>query len=62
MAGPWLRSPEQGARKSIWLATPEAAGVTDGYFADCRRKQPSRAGRDDEAASGLWTISEELTS
>jgi hypothetical protein len=34
--------------------------MTGGYFVDRKQKQPTRAARDDEAASRLCTISEEL--
>jgi NAD(P)-dependent dehydrogenase (short-subunit alcohol dehydrogenase family) len=61
LAGPLLRSPERGARTSIWLATsPEVAGVTGRYFVDCKERRPGRAALDDEAARRLWAVSEEL--
>jgi NAD(P)-dependent dehydrogenase (short-subunit alcohol dehydrogenase family) len=60
--GRWLlKSPEQGARTSIYLASsPEVADVTGKYFADSKPKTPAPAGRDDAAARKLWDVSVEL--
>lgn len=59
---PFIRTPEQGAATSVWLASsPEVEGVTGRYFRDRREVVPSRAARDDEAARRLWRESEELT-
>ncbi|MBV9775182.1 MAG: SDR family oxidoreductase [Gemmatimonadetes bacterium] len=59
---PFLRTPEQGASTSVWLASSaEVEGVTGRYFRDEREVVPSRAALDDEAARRLWKISEELT-
>jgi NAD(P)-dependent dehydrogenase (short-subunit alcohol dehydrogenase family) len=56
-------SPDQGARTSIYLATaPELEQVTGRYFERGREVPSSRASRDEEAASRLWSVSEELTS
>lgn len=56
------RSPEQGARTSIYLASaPEVAGVTGQYFFDQRAVKSSRESYDEAAAKRLWEISEELT-
>ena len=45
----------------MWLAaSPDAEGESGGYFYDCRRKEPSLAAHDDEAARRLWEVSEEL--
>lgn len=61
IASPFLRSPEKGAQTSIFLASsPELDGVTGKYFADSKEKQPTSIAQDDEAASRLWTASEEL--
>lgn len=58
----FLRTPEQGADTSVWLASsPELEGVTGRYFRDRREIVPSRAALDDEAARRLWRVSEELT-
>jgi NAD(P)-dependent dehydrogenase (short-subunit alcohol dehydrogenase family) len=54
-------SPEQGARTSVYLcSSPEVEGVTGKYFAKCKEKTPSANARDEEAASRLWEVSEDL--
>ena len=59
---PFMRSPRQGARTSVYLAAaPEVEGESGGYFRDCRRIQPSPAARCDEAAARLWSESVRLT-
>jgi retinol dehydrogenase 12 len=59
---PFMRSPEQGARTSVYLASsPEVADRTGGYYRDCRRVEPSAAARCDEAAARLWSESLRLT-
>ena len=58
----FLRTPEEGARTAVWLASsPEVAGVTGKYWIDERPVDPSPAARDDAAARRLWEISEEMT-
>ena len=57
----FLRTPEQGARTSVVLATaPELADVSGRYFAREREITPSRLARDDDAARRLWEYSEQL--
>jgi NAD(P)-dependent dehydrogenase (short-subunit alcohol dehydrogenase family) len=58
---PFLLSPENGARTSIYLASsPEVAGVSGQYFARCKPATPSRRARDDDSARRLWELSEKL--
>ncbi len=58
---PFFKSPEAGARTSVFLASsPDVSGVTGRYFANCREKQPSAAAHDDEYARRLWNASEAL--
>ena len=58
---PFFRSPERGARTSVWACTaPELEGVSGRYFSDCREKQPSAAATDDAAARRLWDASAKL--
>lgn len=58
---PFARTPEKGARTSIYLAaSPEVDGVSGAYFYDCREKDPSAVARDHESARRLWAVSEEL--
>ena len=58
---PFILTPEQGARTSVYLAaSPEVADITGRYFVKCRPRTPSAAARDEAAARRLWTVSEEL--
>jgi retinol dehydrogenase-14 len=62
VVGLFLRSPEQGARTSVHLATSDdVLGKTGGYYASCRPKKAAAHAFDDTAARRLWQISEELT-
>jgi len=57
-----MRSPERGARTSVYLASsPAVEGQSGGYYRDCRRLEPSAAARCDEAAARLWSESVRLT-
>jgi NAD(P)-dependent dehydrogenase (short-subunit alcohol dehydrogenase family) len=57
----FFKSPEQGARTSLYLATaPEAAGVSGRYFVNAKEKQPGAAALDDALAERLWTETERL--
>lgn len=59
---PFLKSPEQGARTSIYLASsPEVADVSGEYFANCTRRPGSRESRDADVARRLWEVSERMT-
>jgi NAD(P)-dependent dehydrogenase (short-subunit alcohol dehydrogenase family) len=59
---PFLKTPERGARTSVFLATsPDVAEISGRYFSNCREARPSSAARDDAAARRLWALSEELT-
>lgn len=61
IAGPFFRSPAQGARTSVYLASsPDVADVTGAYFVSRRATKPSAAARDDEVARRLWAESERL--
>ena len=58
---PFILTPEQGARTSVYLASsPDVAGVTGRYFVRCRSRTPSAAARNEAAAARLWSTSEEL--
>jgi NAD(P)-dependent dehydrogenase (short-subunit alcohol dehydrogenase family) len=60
--GLFMKTPEQGARTSIHLASaPALEGVNGRYFADSREKEPLPHARDDAAAKRLWEVSEALT-
>ncbi len=59
---PFLKSPEQGAATSVYLASsPDVSGVTGAYFADRRPKRSSKASYDRALAGRLWEASAELT-
>lgn len=61
LAKPFMKSPEDGARTTIHLATsPEVAGVTGEYFASSRRAWSTPASRDAAAARRLWDLSAEI--
>ena len=55
----WMKTPEEGARTSVYLATsPEVAGVSGRYFIDSRPVATLKANAaDDEAARTLWEVS-----
>lgn len=56
-----MRSPEEGARTSIYCATaPELAAVSGRYYDSCREKRPSPVATP-ELAAELWARSEEWT-
>jgi retinol dehydrogenase-14 len=53
--------PEAGARTSVYLASsPEVAGVTGGYFVNCKPAEPGALAKDTQAAARLWALSEDL--
>ena len=57
----FFKSPEQGARTSLYLATaPEAAELSGRYFANAKEKTPGAAALDDALAERLWTETERL--
>ena len=59
---PFMKTPEQGARTSIYVATsPTLEGVTGKYFANCKEAKSSAESTDLAAASRLWKVSEEMT-
>ncbi|MHB8572185.1 MAG: SDR family oxidoreductase [Candidatus Dormibacteria bacterium] len=59
---PFSRTPARGAETLVWLCdSPDASEESGGYFVDQRRRDPSRAARDEEAAERLWSLSAEQT-
>jgi len=59
---PLLRTPEEGAATSIWLATSSAVeGVSGRYFKNCREARSSRVTYDVEVARRLWDVSARMT-
>jgi NAD(P)-dependent dehydrogenase (short-subunit alcohol dehydrogenase family) len=60
---PVMRTPDFGARTPIYLAiAPRVAGVTGGYFVNCKQKKSARITYDLAIAEKHWQISEQLTS
>jgi NAD(P)-dependent dehydrogenase (short-subunit alcohol dehydrogenase family) len=59
---PFLKTPERGARTSVFLASaPAVERLTGLYYINLEPARPSPAARDDGAARRLWRISAELT-
>jgi NAD(P)-dependent dehydrogenase (short-subunit alcohol dehydrogenase family) len=57
----FMKTPEKGAKTSIYLATSaEVEGVSGRYFVNCREKKPAPHATDPSTARRLWEISEEL--
>jgi retinol dehydrogenase 12 len=62
LGGPFLRSPQHGARSLVWLASSDQAATLSGaYVEDEKVVVPSLQARDDTLALGLWERSAELT-
>lgn len=58
---PFLATPEQGARTTLYLATaPEVERVTGKYFVSSKEARSSRASYDRTIGARLWTITEQL--
>lgn len=54
----FMKSPDKGARTSVYLATsPEVSDVSGRYFANCREVSSTSQTRDRELAARLWEIS-----
>ncbi|HTX32718.1 MAG TPA: SDR family oxidoreductase [Solirubrobacteraceae bacterium] len=61
LAGPFMRSPERGARSLVWLALSEEAAELDGeYIENEKVATPSEQARDDTLARELWERSAAL--
>jgi NAD(P)-dependent dehydrogenase (short-subunit alcohol dehydrogenase family) len=61
LIGPFLRTPEYGARTGTFLATAEdGARATGAYFAAGRRREPAREALQDDLAAGLWEATARL--
>ena len=58
---PFMKTPEQGAATSIYLASsPEVEGVTGTYFARGKPAKSNKLSYDRDAAARLWRISADL--
>ncbi|HME02603.1 MAG TPA: SDR family oxidoreductase [Solirubrobacteraceae bacterium] len=61
LAGPFLRSPERGARSLVWLAVADQAASLDGeYVQDEKVVAPSAQAQDETLAAALWERSAQL--
>eukprot|EP00798_Chlamydomonas_sp_ICE-L_P009169 gene9169-16301_t len=61
-ANVFLKSPQQGAETSIFLASsPNVEGKSGKYYSDCKVTATTPASNDKAVASKLWQLSEELT-
>jgi hypothetical protein len=59
--GPFLGSPETGARSLLWLALDPAAGELRGQYVEKERPvEPSAQAQDDRLARELWERSQAL--
>lgn len=58
---PFMKTPEQGAATSIYLASsPKVEGVTGRYFAKGKARTSNKASYDTDAAARLWQVSADL--
>ena len=58
---PFMKTPQQGAATSIYLASsPKVEGVTGTYFANGRPQSSNKASYDTAAAARLWQVSADL--
>jgi NAD(P)-dependent dehydrogenase (short-subunit alcohol dehydrogenase family) len=54
-------TPEKGAETIVYLASsPDVASISGEYFYQCRPATPTAAGRDDVAATRLWSESAKI--
>jgi retinol dehydrogenase 14 len=57
----FMKKPEQGAERSVYLASsPEAEGLTGQYFASRTPKESHRASYDTAITARLWQVSADL--
>jgi NAD(P)-dependent dehydrogenase (short-subunit alcohol dehydrogenase family) len=58
----FLKTPEQGARTTIYLASsPQVEGITGKYYSDCKEKTSSRESYDLNIARRLWNVTAQMT-
>lgn len=59
----FVKTPVQGAQTTIHCAVSEDLENVSGlYFSDCKPKECSPLGKDDEVAKKLWDVSAKLVS
>jgi NAD(P)-dependent dehydrogenase (short-subunit alcohol dehydrogenase family) len=58
----FLKTPEQGAQTTIYLATsPSVEGITGKYFSNCKEKTSNKESYDLGVARRLWDVSAQMT-
>jgi Dehydrogenases with different specificities (related to short-chain alcohol dehydrogenases) len=58
---PFMKTPQQGAATSVYLASsPDVEGVTGKYFANRRLETSNKTSYDHDAATRLWQVSAAL--
>jgi retinol dehydrogenase-14 len=56
-----MKTPAQGARTPIYLASsPQVQGITGRYYVNRKPKTSSKASHDTIAAARLWQVSADL--
>ncbi|MEY2988655.1 MAG: hypothetical protein RJB13_2176 [Pseudomonadota bacterium] len=61
-ARPFLLSPEQGAKTSLYLATEDSPAQCHGaYFKNCKEVKPSQFAFNEQMSKSLWDTSIKLT-
>lgn len=61
LGSPFMRTAEKAARTGTHLATSADAASTSGeYWANSRRRRPSREAQSDEVALRLWDVTERM--
>ena len=61
MLKPFFRTPEEGARTAVFLATDESVeGITGGYFYNCEIAKSSKMSKDMKLAKQLFVFSKKL--
>ena len=61
LARPFMKTPEQGAKTSLYAATsPDLEGVSGKFFMNRRQARTSKASYDRALAERLWTVSAHL--
>ncbi len=61
LMGPFLITPQKGAKTTIFLASsPDVEGVSGKYFDKCKETKWSKPADDMELATRLWAKSEEM--
>ena len=61
IARPFMLTPEEGARTSVYLASsPEVQGVSGKYFSKCKPIRSNAVSFEVQSKQKLWSLSEEL--